>query len=157
MLTTEQQQFLESAARAAKAAGHIWPGMAACEAADESAWGTSDLARKDFNLFGQKQQNHPVYGTVEIPTREFLNHRWVVENAEWVVFPTLEACFSSRMDTLRRLMTTYPHYGMALAAAMPEVYVTEVSLSWSTNPKRATDCIAIYHAHLDILNQAVNA
>ncbi|WP_446744307.1 glucosaminidase domain-containing protein [Silvibacterium acidisoli] len=154
-LTDNQLNFLISAARAAKAAGHVFPSMAACEAAVESAWGTSELAIKAKNLFGMKQHTHPILGTLNLPTNEFLNHKWVVVNAEWVEYPDLASCFADRMSTLKRLSPNYPHYAAALAAAMPERYVQEVSLSWSTDPNRAKICISIYQNHISTLQDAL--
>ena len=55
MTTTPQDTFLRQASAAARAAGHIFPDYAACEAALESTWGQSRLAREANNLFGQKQ------------------------------------------------------------------------------------------------------
>lgn len=147
MATQEQLIFLAHCYQSAQAAQHIYPAMAACEAAVESGWGTSELAVKAHNLFGQKQQRHPIYGTIDIPTREFINHEWTTQDAEWVVFPNEQACFASRMATLRRLAPDYPHYALALEAKTPEEYVTEISLSWSTDPQRARTCIEIFHAH----------
>ena len=154
-LTEIQRQFLIAAVAQAKAAGHIFPEMAACEAAVESAWGSSELAHNYNNLFGQKQQTHPVYGTVHIPTKEFIAGKWVDQDAAWVVFPDWQFCFASRMNTLRNLSTTYPHYALALASDTPEEYVTEVSKSWSTSPTRAETCIEIFNAHKDILDAAL--
>jgi flagellum-specific peptidoglycan hydrolase FlgJ len=151
MATQGQLTFLAISAKAAKLAGHIWPGMAACEAALESTWGTSELALKAHNLFGAKQQVHPVYGSLDLPTREFLNHQWVTVDAEWCEYPDYATSFRERMNTLRRLAGSYPHYSAALAAATPEVYVSQVSLAWSTDPERAEKCIEIYRAHGDIL------
>lgn len=74
----------------------------------------------------------------------------MTENALWVSFPSIAACFASRMDTLHRLAPEYPHYEVAPTARTPEEYVTEVSLSWSTDPNRAQNCIEIYHAHLSV-------
>lgn len=156
MATTEQLNWLSRAAQGAKLAGHVWPEMAACEAALESAWGTSELAREGNNLFGCKQHSHPVYGTISIPTREFQNRTWITVNADWVKYPDLMSCFWDRMNTLRNLSTTYPHYALALAADSPEEYVTEVSRSWSTDPHRAVNCIAIYDAHKGALEAAVS-
>ena len=124
--------------------------MAACGAALESAWGTSELAIRANNLFGAKQRVHPIYGTLSLPTKEFLNHEWVTETAEWISFPAVEDCFVARMDTLKRLAPEYPHYALAIEAKTPEEYFTEVSLSWSTDPNRAQNCIEIYHAHLSV-------
>jgi len=151
MATQKQLEWLVAAAESAKAAGHIFPEMAACEAAVESSWGTSVLARSDHNLFGCKQHEHPVYGTVHIPTREFVDQRWITVDAAWVEYPDDAASFADRMKTLRALTTTYPHYLRALIADTPEEYVTEVSQSWSTDPHRAATCISIYHAHKEQL------
>ena len=56
---TLQDSFLRQAAAAAHTAGHIFPAYAACEAALESTWGQSRLARQANNLFGQKQSAEP--------------------------------------------------------------------------------------------------
>jgi flagellum-specific peptidoglycan hydrolase FlgJ len=150
MATPEQLAFLLKAFNGAQAAQHVYPAMAACEAALESAWGTSELAIRANNLFGQKQATHPIYGTLVLPTKEFINSEWVTEDAYWVTFPLLADCFTARMDTLERLAPEYPHYALALEAKTAEEYVTEVSLSWSTDPDRAQNCIEIYHAHLSV-------
>jgi len=156
MLTESQQSFLANAAVAARSAGHIFPDMAACEAALESTWGTSELSVKGHNLFGQKQAIHPsIPGTIHIPTKEFIDHAWKTVDAAWVVFESEQQCFASRMDTLRRLAPTYPHYAIALAAKDAVTYVSEVSLSWSTDPDRAKKCVSIYRSHQDILRAAL--
>lgn len=129
--------------------------MAACEAALESDWGTSDLAAMGNNLFGAKQQMHPVFRTLHIPTREFLNHAWLTEDAAFVAYPDWQTCFSERMNTLKRLSNSYPHYYAARRAATAESFVEQVSLSWSTDPDRARKCIAIYHAHLELLTETL--
>jgi flagellum-specific peptidoglycan hydrolase FlgJ len=141
------------AEREAESAGHIYSAMAACEAALESGWGTSELARKNHNLFGMKQHAHPVYGTVQLPTDEFEDAKWKSETDGFVVYPDDASCFRDRMQTLRSLSTTYPHYALALAADTPEEYVTEVSRKWSTDPQRAAKCITIFHAHADLLEK----
>jgi hypothetical protein len=41
----------------------------------------------------------------------------------------------------------------ALAAKTPEEYVTQVSMSWSTDPQRAAKCIETYRAHMDVFPQ----
>lgn len=138
-------QFLQKAVQQAIRSGHIFPQMAAAEAALESGFGTSGLAISDNNLFGMKQHKHPVYGTHVLPTKEFLNGEWTVVNAQWIKYPDWAACFSDRMDTLRRLKDAYPHYAAALAATDATTYVTEVSRTWSTDPQRAAKVISIFH------------
>ncbi len=143
----DRQTMLELLARAAKEAGHIWPDYAACEAVLESAWLTSDLARHSNNLFGAKQHRHPVYDTVALPTRECLNGEWVTEHDSFVTYPDWTASFQDRMATLRRLSTFYPHYQLAVSAVSGESFIKNVSLTWSTDPHRAANVLAIYRAH----------
>ena len=147
MLNQQQGLALRRAAEASRAAGHIYPQMAACEAMLESSWGTSELAVQGNNLFGCKQHQHPFFPSMNLPTREFLHGLWTVVDAPFIRYPALADCFADRMDTLTRLRDAYPHYARALAAATPEEFVTEVSRSWSTDPNRARTCIAIYRAN----------
>src|SRR5271170_5505986 len=145
-MTPQQKQFLQAAAVAATKAGHVFPEMAACEAALESAYGRSLLAIQDSNLFGMKQHKHPIYGTHALPTREFEKGQWIEVEALWVHYPDHAACFADRMSTLQRLASYFPHYAAALAAGSGVTYVMEVSQTWSTDPLRAQKVLAIYDA-----------
>ena len=141
------KEFLTRAAAAAHAGGHIYPHHAACEAALESAWGTSALAMQANNLFGQKQ-SHPVRGaSLALETREFLRGAWVTVAAEWVRFASWEEAFRERMHTLERLASAYPHYRAALAATTGEAFILEVSKSWSTDPGRAAKVLELWREH----------
>jgi flagellum-specific peptidoglycan hydrolase FlgJ len=144
-----QEEFLTKAAEAARAAGHLYPEYAACEAALESGWGLSHLAVEANNLFGQKQA-HPALagtGTLSLPTREFLHGAWVAVEANWVKFADWASCFRERMALLRSLSEAYPNYKTALAAKTGEQFVAEVSKTWSTDPGRAGKVLAVYDCH----------
>ena len=143
-MTPGNRDFLQRACLAAQAAQHIFPEMAACEAALESGYGRSQLAVQDRNLFGMKQHLHPIYGTHSLPTREFLSGQWVTINSNWITYPTIADCFADRMATLRRLASVYPHYKNALMAASATTYINEISMTWSTDPARAEKVLAIY-------------
>lgn len=147
-MTPGQRAWLFSTNVEAVKSGHIWPQMAASEAALESNYGQSALAREANNLFGMKQHAHPVYGTLVLPTREFANSEWKVVDARWVEYETPAECFIDRMQTLERLRTLpgFEHYNNALNADTPKAYVTEVSLKWSSDPNRAQKVIDIYDA-----------
>jgi flagellum-specific peptidoglycan hydrolase FlgJ len=152
MTTTPQDTFLRQASAAARAAGHIFPDYAACEAALESTWGQSRLAREANNLFGQKQSVEAASGiaaagVLTMPTREFLHGRWVTVTAHWACFGDQAACFRARMALLRRLEHSYPAYARALAATTGEAFIEEVSRAWSTDPQRAQKVLAIYRQH----------
>jgi flagellum-specific peptidoglycan hydrolase FlgJ len=154
MTTTPPNSFLRQASAAARAAGHIFPDYAACEAALESTWGRSRLAREANNLFGQKESADSIEkaggegaGTFALPTQEFLNGRWVTVIARWARFTDPAACFRARMALLRRLQQSYPAYARALAAPTGEVFIEEVSRAWSTDPQRAAKVLAIHRQH----------
>jgi flagellum-specific peptidoglycan hydrolase FlgJ len=149
MPTTLQDNFLRQASAAARAAGHIFPDYAACEAALESTWGQSRLAREANNLFGQKQsaEPHPDTASIAMPTQEFLHGQWITVTAHWVRFADQAACFRARMALLRCLEHSYPAYARALAAATGEVFIEEVSRAWSTDPRRAAKVLAIHRQH----------
>jgi flagellum-specific peptidoglycan hydrolase FlgJ len=155
MTTTPQDSFLRQASAAARAAGHIFPDYAACEAALESTWGRSRLAREANNLFGQKESAQSIekaeaiegVGTLALPTQEYLNGRWVTVIARWARFADQSACFRARMALLRRLQQSYPAYARALAATTGEAFVEEVSRAWSTDPQRAAKVLAIHRQH----------
>jgi flagellum-specific peptidoglycan hydrolase FlgJ len=142
-----ETDFLMKAKDAAQAAGHVWPEFAACEAALESAWGSSELAVQANNLFGQKQSHLAVGETLTLPTREFLHDAWVTVQAQWVRFADWNASFAARMRLLHTLSSTYPHYAEALASTTGEAYVTAVSKSWSTDPARAAKVLSIHREH----------
>ncbi len=141
------QEFLERATAAARAADHIFPEHAACEAALESAWGSATLALRANNLFGQKQAHPPRGASLALPTREFLHGEWTTVNAEWMIFDDWQSCFAERMALLRELERAYPHYGAALAARNGEQFVEEVSKSWSTDPQRAAKVMSVFRKH----------
>lgn len=148
-MSTPQSEFLLKAAAAARAAGHVFPEYAACEAALESGWGHSQLAVEANNLFGQKQAHPPLPGTASLtlPTREFLHGAWLSVQANWIKFPDWESCFRERMALLRSLAAAWPNYGAALHAATGEQFITEVSRTWSTDPNRAGKVLAVYDDH----------
>ena len=148
-MATIQEEFLTKAAAAARAAGHLFPEYAACEAALESGWGMSHLAVEGNNLFGQKQAHPPLAGTetIALPTREFLHGAWIAVQANWVKFEAWSACFRERMALLHALSEAYPNYKAALDATTGEQFITEVSKTWSTDPGRAGKVLAVYDCH----------
>ncbi len=158
-MPTPQEEFLLRAAVAARAAGHLYPDFAACEAALESGWGHSRLALEANNLFGQKQAHPPLSGTetLSLPTREFLHGAWVPVQASWVKFSDWESCFRERMALLRSLARAWPNYRRALAAATGEQFIAAVSRTWSTDPARAGKVLALYDAHHAVFEALASA
>jgi flagellum-specific peptidoglycan hydrolase FlgJ len=152
MISALQQQALLDCFEAARTAGHIWPAFAACEAMEESAWGTTELFQRANNVFGEKQRTPPIiYSTILLPTWEVIRGEKKNIVAAFVQYPDFAKCFADRMATLRRLAPEYPNYAAALAATTGEEYVRSVSASWSTDPQRAANVLEIYNAHGSLL------
>jgi flagellum-specific peptidoglycan hydrolase FlgJ len=143
-MNSVQRQFLDLASAQAVKANHPFPQMAACEAALESTWGHSELAREANNLFGMKQHAHAIYGTMTLPTHEFIGGEWKACSANWVKYSDWRSCFADRLATLERLSNAYPHYKAAIDAKDAHTYITEVSKTWSTDPNRALKVEGIY-------------
>lgn len=147
MLNQEQINFLTKSYAAAKQSGHMFPGVAAAETALESSWGTSKLCIQANNLFGLKKPSDWTGPTISIPTREFLNQKWVTIPAVWPVFPDWAASFTERM----RILTTRPAYSKALGQTDAVGFIYEVSRVWSTGPERGEEVLSIYNHHKDLL------
>ncbi len=159
--------FLQKALAAAKDAQHIFPEYAACEAALESRFGESQLARVDNNLFGMKQHKNshpivpkegatrvgqpPVYPGHVLPTKEYENGKWVTVRQEFIRYPGWHECFQDRMATLIRLAPVFPAYHAALNAKDGETFVTEVSKTWSTDPERAKKVLEIFRRRMRVI------
>jgi len=157
MASPEQLAALKTIYGEAKLSSHIFPEMAACEAMVETTWLTSKLGLNYKNLFGAKQSvDAPIFQTVVMPTWEIIHGQHVNILAKFVQFPSYADSFNARMETLDRLKFQYQAYSDALAATSPEDFVTSVSRAWSTDPTRASQCIAIYHAHRDIFALAMD-
>lgn len=145
-MTQAQREWVADTAEQALLGAHIFPVMAACEAALESGYGQSKLARDGCNLFGMKQAHRPRYGTLTLPTQEWDQGKGMMVDvmAEWVRYPTIADCFLDRMATLLRLSPHYHHYRAALDATDPQDYIREVSLTWSTDPERGHKALLIF-------------
>lgn len=132
------QTFLTQALAHAQLANHIFPEYAACEAALESAWGDSKLAREANNLFGEHQHQIPIFDTYYLHPNDTVDH-----SSAWIKFPTWKDSFISRMNTLHRLSV----YAPALAATTGEEFVQLVSQHWSQDAFRAQHVILIHSNH----------
>ena len=147
-MTDSQRDFLCKAKNEAIKANHPFPVMAACEAALESNWGKSQLARAGSNLFGMKQHKHVEFPSITLPTQEYIDGKWQTWHSEFVQYPDWASCFADRLATLKRLSSSYMHYSNALDAQTDEEFVTEVSQTWSTDPNRAAKCISIFKDYM---------
>lgn len=169
---TANETFLIQMRDAAKEAGHLFPEYAACEAALETAWGTSYGYSKGWNVFGNKQRAKPVYQTLNLSTWESRNGRKVNIIASFIRFPDVVTAFKFRMETLNQYQAIYRdavrsktgeqfvrnvsgQFDPSEGPADPKSFIYEftdgiykfVKPRWATDEARASKVLEIYEAH----------
>lgn len=137
---TPQQDFLQTMVAAAKAANHIYPEFAACEAAYTTNFGASVPFVKANNIFGTRaraswrnpQMLPKGVGIIALPIgTQRIGQSTAAMMGDYARFTDATAAFKFRMDTLNSLPTTY--YA-ALRAKTGEEYVMQVAAEWSKQP-----------------------
>lgn len=132
-----EQEFLTSATGAAKAAGHLFPEMAACEAAYSSKFGQTQSALKANNLFDFRVPAKLFAGalTVSIATVQGkYNSR--------LAFASWEDCFRYRAQWMERVTMFY----LVRRAKTADEYLAQMA-RLSSDPEYAQKVRAIYTAN----------
>lgn len=123
------------------------------QAALESGWGESGLARAANNLFGIKADSRWCGETLTLNTREFIKGQWVVVPALWRKYPSWQSSIDDHAAFLKQnprykacfLCTTASAFAQALAQA-----------GYATDPDYANKLIALMNRHqLQSLDGAV--
>jgi flagellum-specific peptidoglycan hydrolase FlgJ len=120
-LTAAHEAFfarMDPAVRIARAKGAILNAVATvAQAAHESGWGTSLLAREASNLFGIKASRQQIAAgeALPMPTREWTDAGWVRETAYWVRYPSWNEC----LVAYSLLVMSLPWFTAARAHADP--------------------------------------
>ena len=150
MTKTEFIAAATAAAQASSAASGFPPGVTVAQAALESAWGQSQLARLAHNYFGIKA--HGDLPWIELPTTEVRDGAALKVRAYFARYPSIEACFEDRDRLLGRLAL----YAEARASAGdPEAFARALAKHWATDPHYAEKLLALYREHrFDRLDQA---
>ena len=141
--------FIAAAAAVARAFSATPAGVAVAQAALESAWGNSQLARDAHNYFGIKAHGNLPW--IELPTHEAANGALVRTVARFAKYESMEACFADR----DRILANVAAYADARACAHdPEAFIGALARHWVTDPRYAEKLLRIYHEHgFDQLDQ----
>ena len=131
------------AVASAKASG-VLASITIAQAALESGWGESGLAKTGNNLFGIKADSLWRGQTLTMNTKEFIKGQWVVVPALWRKYPSWQASMEDHAAFLRRnprykacfLCTTGPAFAKALAQA-----------GYATDPEYANKLVALMDKH----------
>lgn len=131
----DRGEFLQKAYAAARASGHVWPIHAACEAAHDSDFGTTELAINANNIFNLRAPaKFPSQMAAQIYVQTVSGRQY-----DWLKFRDWTQCFATRMEKLRR----FGIYYQAIRAKTATHYVTEISRVWSSNPGRPAFVFAL--------------
>ena len=128
-----------SAARTSSALSGLPAGITVAQAALESGWGNSQLARLAHNYFGIKA--HGGCDAIEMPTCEVIGGQTLRTRARFAKYSSMEACFRERDAIILRLAC----YAEARAAAHdPEAFTRALAKHWATDPRYAEKLLSVY-------------
>ena len=140
-----EQEFLDAATAAALAVSRLSgfpPGITVAQAAEESNWGNSQLARAGHNYFGIKARNGQP--SIKLPTSECIAGKTVAVTAAFARYASMEACFAAR----DRILATAACYAEARACrADPEAFARALARHWATDPAYAEKLLRLYRDH----------
>ncbi len=135
---------LTTAAVASAKASGVPASITIAQAALESGWGESALAKTGNNLFGIKADNLWRGQTLTMNTKEFIKGQWVVVPALWRKFPSWQASIDDHAAFLRR----NPRYKACfLCTNAPAFARSLVQAGYATDPEYANKLIAVMDKH----------
>jgi flagellum-specific peptidoglycan hydrolase FlgJ len=139
--TAAQHAFISQIAPGAMAAQSRYGVPAAvtiAQAIDESGWGQSELAARDNNLFGIKGTGPA--GTDMMPTREFVNGRYVTQTSGFRVYRNIAESISDHAQ----LLATGSSYTRAMAnRQLPDAFANDLTGVYATDPTYGSSLIQI--------------
>lgn len=128
------------AAQASRLQTGIPASFVVAQAALESGWGESGLAKRAKNLFGIKADRTWAGQRITLNTREFLNQQWVVIPADWRAYPDWQACLVDHGQFLRR----NKRYAACFACTTGKTFAQAVAKAgYATDPRYADKLIAM--------------
>jgi len=134
---------LKPSAIASAATSRVPASFCIAQAAVESGWGESQLARQAKNLFGVKSTSDWTGEVLAMPTREFLNGSWTYQTALWRVYPDWLAC----MDDHARFLAQNPRYRAAFGLSGQEFARAIAKAGYATDPAYGTKLVQIIRTH----------
>ena len=132
-------------ARAAFLATGVPAGFTLAQAALESAWGESGLAKSGKNLFGVKADKAWKGATMTLPTREFVNGAWVTVPASWRKYSTWEECL---VDHANFLKANKRYQAAFVRTDSSEAFAQAIAAAgYATDPNYAAKLIAVIRSN----------
>ena len=131
------------AVASAKATG-VLASISIAQAALESAWGESGLAKTGNNLFGIKADSLWRGPTLTMNTKEFIKGQWVVVPALWRKYPSWQASIDDHAAFLKR----NPRYKACFACTSASTFAKALAQAgYATDPTYADKVIGVMKQH----------
>jgi flagellum-specific peptidoglycan hydrolase FlgJ len=132
------------AARACHKAAGVPASITVSQAALESGWGESGLAKKANNLFGIKADILWRGETVTLDTKEFIRGQWVVVPAKWRKYPTWQVSVDDHAAFLKR----NPRYKDCFLCVSAQTFARALlKAGYATDPDYADKLICLIGVH----------
>lgn len=132
--------LIAPAAKASAAISGIPASFTVAEAALESGWGESLLAREAKNLFGVKADAAWHGDVLTLNTREYLRGTWVMVPARWRKYADWQGCMDDHAAFLRQNR----RYAACFACRDGEGFARAVAAAgYATDPLYADKLIAV--------------
>ncbi len=132
------------AAHASAANTGVPASFTVAQAALESGWGTSSLARDGKNLFGVKADPAWRGDVLYINTREFLNGAWTTVAARWRKYTDWQDCIDDHAAFLHQNR----RYAACFACTTGKAFAKAVAKAgYATDPDYAAKLISIIEQH----------
>lgn len=145
--TTSQQAFINEIAAGAISAQHTYgvpASVTIAQAIDESAWGQSELAARDHNLFGIKGKGPA--GSDWLPTQEYQNNQYVNRIAAFRVYHNV----AQSIDDHGKLLATSVYYRRSMAQSQnPNAFASSLTGVYATDPSYGAKLIQLMQ-HYDL-------
>jgi flagellar rod assembly protein/muramidase FlgJ len=114
------------------------------QAALESAWGDSGLAKAGNNLFGIKADSRWRGETLTLSTREFIKGQWVVVPAKWRKYGS----WQSSIDDHAAFLKLNPRYRPCFLCTTAQAFAQALAQAgYATDPDYANKLIALMSKH----------
>lgn len=128
------------AAQACQRASGIPASFTIAQAALESSWGGSQLARSGFNLFGVKADESWHGAITMMDTKEFEHGKPVMVPAKWRCYRTWGECLADRAEFFRK----NHHYAACFKETTGHGWARAVAAAgYATDPDYAEKLIAV--------------
>ena len=136
--------LIGSSAQATAKRSGVFASITIAQAALESGWGESGLAKVGKNLFGIKADSRWRGETLILQTKEFIRGQWVVVPAKWRKY----ASWQESIDDHAAFLKQNPRYQPCFQCLTAEAFAQALAKAgYATDPGYASKVIGLMNQH----------